>query len=143
MENIRRIIKQFISFLVVSGVGFLIDFSVYYYLTSYMGVPIAYANMISAVPAITWVFIISTRKIFQTSRHRYRVEVKYVIYLGYQAILLILVSQLAQRIYNYLYPCVYSVHFLSEYLNLLCKCLITPITMICNFLVMKFLSEKV
>ena len=54
---------QFIKFISVSGIGFLIDFAVYYYLTTYIGFPIAYGNMVSAIPAITWVFVFSTNKI--------------------------------------------------------------------------------
>lgn len=134
---------QFFKFLSVSGIGFLIDFAVYYYLTTYICFPIAYGNMVSAIPAITWVFIFSTNKIFKTNRNTCSVGIKYAIYLCYQVLLLIIVSYLAQFIYNFLLPYIGDVWLIGDYLNLFCKCIITPITMTCNFFVMKFLAERI
>lgn len=143
MENIKKFFKQFISFLAISGIGFLIDFAVYHYLTTYIGFPIAYGNMVSAIPAITWVFVFSTRKIFKTNKNTCSLGVKYAIYLFYQVLLLITVSYLAQFIYNFLLPYIGDMWLIGDYLNLLCKCIITPITMTCNFFVMKFLAERI
>lgn len=134
---------QFLKFISVSGIGFLIDFAVYYYLTTHIGFPIAYGNMVSAIPAITWVFIFSTRKIFQTNNSKCSLWTKYVIYVVYQFVLLIVVSYLAQLIYNFLLPYISDVWIIGDYLNLLCKCIITPITMTCNFFMMKFLAERI
>ena len=133
----------FIKFISVSGIGFLIDFAVYYYLTTYIGFPIAYGNMVSAIPAITWVFVFSTNKIFKTNKNTCNIVIKYAIYLCYQALLLIIVSYLAQLIYNFLLPYISDVWIIGDYLNLLCKCIITPITMTCNFFMMKFLAERI
>lgn len=138
----KQLIKQFCRFIMVSGIGFIIDFSAYYYLTKYLVIPIAYANMISAVPAVTWVFIFSTRKIFQKTNSKYSLWTKYVIYIAYQFALLLVVSYLAQEIYNILYTYLFDIKIIGEYLKVLCKCIITPITMICNFIFMKYLTEK-
>ncbi len=140
--NYKQLLRQFLQFLSVSGIGFLIDFAGYYLLTAYAGVPIAYANMVSAIPAITWVFLFSTRRIFQKSTGRLPVWGKYIVYLLYQAVLLACVSYLAQFLYGLFYPWTEGLPLLRQYLQLLCKCLITPITMTCNFVVMKLLTEK-
>lgn len=141
-ERKKQYLKQFFQFISVSGVGFLMDFSIYTVLTSKMNVSVSYANMLSAIPAITWVFIFSTRKIFMTNGNKFGLIHKYVVYLCYQVILLIAVSYLAQWIYDILYPNIHALWIIGKYLNLFCKCLITPITMICNFMVMKFLAER-
>lgn len=139
----KKIIRQFLSFIAVSGVGFIIDFSVYYYLTAFVRIPVIFANMMSAIPSITWVFLFSTRKIFQATRHTWSIGLKYALYLGYQALLLVIVSSLAQWMYNILLPHVFDIWLIGRNLNLVCKCMITPITMVCNFLVMKFLTERI
>ena len=48
----------------VSGVGWVIDFGIYTLLTGPMSFPVALSNYISSVPAITFVFFVSTRKMF-------------------------------------------------------------------------------
>lgn len=143
MVDMKKLMKQFFSFIAVSGVGFIIDFAVYYYLTASVGFSVVFANMMSAIPAITWVFTFSTRKIFQTTKHAWSIGVKYAVYLSYQAVLIVIVSTLAQWMYNVLLPYVFDIWLIGEYLNLVCKCMITPITMVCNFVVMKFLSERI
>jgi len=138
-----HLFAQFLHFILVSGIGFLIDFTVYYLLTEKVGMPIAHSNMLSAFPAITWVFLFSTQKIFQKSAGRFSLGAKYLIYLLYQAVLLVCVSYLAQYLYGVFYPLAVPYRIVREYLQLLCKCLITPITMLCNFFVMKNLTERV
>lgn len=139
----KKLIKQFLSFIAVSGVGFIIDFTIYCYLTGFAKFPVAFANMMSAVPAITWVFIFSTRKIFRATKYGWSIGVKYAVYLSYQAILLVIVSSLAQWLYNILFPYTVNMWLIGKYLNLVCKCMITPITMVCNFVVIKFLAERI
>lgn len=138
----KKILLQFFKFISVSGVGFLMDFLIYTILTANVGIAISYANMVSAIPAVTWVFVFSTRKIFKVANSKYSLRAKYAIYIVYQLLLLLAVSYLAQVIYDLLHPYVFHIIIIGEYLNVLCKCIITPITMVCNFLVMKYLSEK-
>jgi putative flippase GtrA len=142
--TIKRILKQFIRFIGISGVGFLIDFSVYYFLTGFMGFHVALANVISSIPAITYVFILSTKKVFVvTGNNRLKVGYKYIIYLLYQILLVCLVSILAQKLYDVYIDFEVNYNIIITYVKLIIKCLITPITMTCNFIFMKILSEKV
>lgn len=144
MNSLRnKLLHQIVSFIIFSGIGFLIDFGIYYYLTSNLVLPVMYANMVSAIPAITWVFVLSTRKVFLRSKNsRIPIWVKYVSYLVYQFILLSIVSYIAQFLYDMLYIYTYSIPLVHQYFQLICKCMITPITMICNFLVMKNIIER-
>ena len=138
-----NIVRQGGFFIFVSGIGWLMDFGIYTCLSSFWGVPVAYANMLGSVPAVTFVFIFSTRRIFSSQRSRLGLRIKYAIYLGYQFALITLVSTLAGYLYFSLSMVQVEWGFFYKYLNIIVKCLITPITMICNFLVMKFLIEKI
>lgn len=52
----KSIIRQGTYFTVISGIGWCIDFGVFSLLGIYVGIPVAYANMLSSLPAITFVF---------------------------------------------------------------------------------------
>ncbi len=141
--DFKKIFRQMMLFFISSGIGFIIDFSVYLLLVKDLEIRVLYANMISALPAVTFVFIISNTRIFSVEKTNIKDKIrKYFIYLGYQAVLLACVSYLGDYIYfNH-------TEFLTNMLNdvqikLLIKVFITPITMILNFIVMKFLTERI
>lgn len=136
-----KIFIQIIKFTLISGMGFILDFGVYLILTGLIKLPIIYANMISAVPAITYVFFMSTKKVFNKRKSRIDIKIKYVLYFIYQIILVLLVSSLAQLIYDNSIQ-VLTKPIIINNLKIIIKLLITPITMMCNFMVMKILSEK-
>lgn len=138
-----KVLKQGLSFLMVSGIGFILDFSIYYALTDFLEINIVYANIISAIPAVTYVFLISTRKIFATKKSNRSISDKYIIYFIYQIILLILISLLAQFLYNKFYHLASNYLVIKNNFKIIIKCIITPITMTCNFFVMKILCEKI
>ena len=81
-----RFYKQGIFFVMISGIGWLLDFSVYGYLTGVAGWAVFYANFFSAIPAVTFVFVMSTRHIFAKGRQRISLQQKYMLYLLYQAV---------------------------------------------------------
>ena len=135
----KKIVKQGAKFFLTSGVAWLIDFGLFTFLTVMLQVNISKAYFVSAVPAVTLVFIFSTHKIFNTKKEKVSVKIKYILYIMYQLILLVLVSHLSEIIYVYLSAIqLFQVPFLA----LIVKILITPITMIANFIVLKILSEK-
>ena len=139
---VKGIQKQGVIFVLVSGIGWLLDFGIYTFLTTVWKYPVTIANILSSIPAITFVFIFSTRKIFARKLSCLEMGSKYVIYLVYQAFLLSVVSILAGCLYSNLYSVVMQAGVLKNWLPLIVKCLITPITMICNFIFMKVLVEK-
>ncbi|MDO5444378.1 MAG: GtrA family protein [Eubacteriales bacterium] len=135
----KKLFFQFFGFIGISGIGWLIDFSIYTCLTSFTDIPVAYANMISSFPAITLVFIVSTRKIFDNGG-KIPVYAKYIIYLFYQFVLVALVSMAAGKLAPWLGE-IFEGKF-ENISKLLAKIAITPITMVMNFIVMKLMTEK-
>lgn len=135
--------KQILSFLLISGIGWLIDFSFYTILTKLFELNVMSSNMISAIPAVTYVFIVSTRKTFsKKTDSNLNIIIKYLIYFGYQVFLLFVVSYLGQALYNYAMTLNIKYDIILLNMKLIIKIVITPITMIANFMVMKNLIEK-
>ena len=61
-----KLIKQAFKFFGISGIGWLIDFLIYTILTSVLKINVDVSNMISSLVGVSFVFLVSTRKIFQT-----------------------------------------------------------------------------
>ena len=134
-----KLLKKFCAFLLCSGIGWLIDFGIYWLLTAQFGFPVTGANYISSIPAITFVFFVSTRKTFLCRPDGLSKAAKYLIYVVYQLLLLTAVSFLA----GWLHPVLQgALPALRDYAKLLSKICITPITMICNFFVLRMIAEK-
>ena len=134
-----NLISKFFRFVGISGIGWIIDFVIYTLLTEVAHFPVALSNYISTVPAITLVFFVSTRKLFICRPDGLSLRAKYVLYVVYQLLLVTGVSFLAQWLAGAL-PLLLP--FLSGFAKLAAKILITPITMVCNFFVLKYLAEK-
>lgn len=141
MLNLKKILKQFINFLFLSGIGWVIDFTLYLLFSNIFNLKIVHSNILSSIPAVTFVFFISTRKIFSKNNSRISLKEKYLIYFLYQLILIVLISLLAQYLYLLSLQNI-SMNVELKLLKIIIKILITPITMVINFIVMKFLIEK-
>ena len=141
MSNLKKILRQFIKFLFLSGIGWLIDFTLYLIFSNRFDFKIIYSNILSSIPAVTFVFFVSTRKIFIKNKKGLTLKEKYFIYFLYQAILIITISLLGQYLYLLILKNI-AVKIELKILKLIIKILITPITMLINFIVMKFLVEK-
>lgn len=141
--NIRFLIKQVIKFLLVSGTGWLIDFSIYLLLTEKLNFPVGYSNFVSGIPALTFVFCISINKIFKNINKGISLKKKYIIYFIYQMLLIFTVSLVGQILYLIILNSkLYDMIIIRYYLKIIVKIVITPITMILNFIVMKILCER-
>lgn len=134
--------RQFVNFIGISGIGWLIDFSIYMCLTVVFHFNVFLSNIISAIPAVTLVFLLSTRKIFVAKLGGMPVWGKYIIYVTYQMILLFTVSKIGQVLYDAVFQIVKITSYIGG-LKLVIKICITPITMIMNFIVMKILTERI
>lgn len=139
--NVKRIFHQFILFVLVSGVGWLMDFSIYTVLSYLTDMKVIVINIISSIPAITYVFLLSNKKIFKNEHSRLSLKTKYLLYFAYQLVLLLCISAFGELLYG-IFIDVITVPFLLEHLKIVIKILITPITMTVNFIVMKNLIEK-
>ena len=135
----KNLIKQGIGFIGISGIGFIIDFIIYNVLSSLLPINVNICNMISSFIGVSFVFIVSTRKIF-INNSKIDIKLKYIIYIVYQLILISLVSYIMLILKNYLLSI--DVDLITKYVNIIVKIIITPFTMIINFIVMKKLIEK-
>ncbi|WP_367277768.1 GtrA family protein [Clostridium sp.] len=143
MMNIRKLLIQIGKFLLVSGTGWLMDFFIYLLLTIKLNFAVGYSNFISGIPALTFVFLVSTRKIFEYNNRGFSLKKKYSIYFFYQMILILIMSLLGQFLYSIIsISSFYNIVIVKQYLKIMIKLIITPITMVLNFCVMKILSEK-
>lgn len=135
-------LKQIFKFIGVSGIGWIIDFTLYLIITFLFQIKVGYANFVSAIPAITFVFIVSTKKIFIKSNGCINLKYKYMIYCVYQIFLISIVSILGQYLYEYV--CMFNIEAINinQISKIGVKLIITPITMIFNFFIMKILIER-
>ena len=99
---------------------------------------ILYSNMLSSIPAITFVFIISTKKIFKKNKGGFSIKQKYIVYFIYQMVLILSISLLGE--FFYIIAIRNGINFSS--LKITIKVMITPVTMILNFFVIKYLAEN-
>jgi putative flippase GtrA len=110
---------------IVSGVGWLLDFSLFTLLSWRLLSP-APANAVSALVAVVFVFIASTRKVFyEGTGFSWG---KLVAYLAYQAVIIALFS--------------FAIQALTRWSGLpppVCKVLVTPVNFYTNFLFMSVL----
>lgn len=137
------LIMQALKFFAISGIGWIIDFSVFSIISKKLSMNIFFINIISSTPAIIYVFIMSSKKIFKNYNSKLSLKTKYLIYFVYQILLLFLISKLAQFLFNTLSVTdIMQYHLISNYLKIIIKIFITPITMTINFIVMKKLIEK-
>lgn len=138
MKELKLLLTQFVKFLFVSGTGWVIDFGLYSILTGIFELQILYSNILSSIPAITFVFIVSTKRIFKENKDGFSIKQKYLIYFVYQMVLILLVSLLGQ----FLYTIIINNGINFSFLKIIIKIIITPVTMILNFFVIKYLAEK-
>ncbi|WP_336018147.1 GtrA family protein [Fusobacterium polymorphum] len=139
MKKFEKLFSQFIKFLFVSGIGWLIDFCLYAILTIEFNLKVFYANIFSSIPAISYVFLISTKKIFiKSHRNNLTIIQKYIIYFIYQLLLIFFISIVAENLY--ILAGKYNLNF--KIMKVIIKILITPVTMTINFFVIKYLAEK-
>ena len=139
VHYLSNLFKQFLAFVSVSGIGFIIDLSVYSTLAMVFGLKVFMANIISAIPAITFVYFFSTKYIFKTIVDRRRLLYAYGIYVIYQIILLTSVSWFSQGLFDWM---VNGSNFNPNIIKFSVKILITPITMTCNFFVMRYIVRE-
>ena len=136
----RNLLKQAVGFVGLSGIGWILDFCTYTVL-GFLSENLVLNNFISSWVGVTFVFIFATRKIFMNNS-RIPLKWKYLIYIAYQFVLIFLVSILLGKIDGLIMEYV-TVEMILKFSFIISKIIITPITMILNFFVMKGLIEKI
>ncbi len=135
----KKLLLQALKFVGLSGIGWVLDFGTFVVLGFFFANSVV-NNFISSWVGVTFVFIFATRKIF-VNDSRIPLGAKYVIYLVYQLILILLISKLLGEIDSFI-----AVHatigIIVKLSSILAKIIVTPITMTLNFFVMKGVIEK-
>lgn len=136
-----KLFVQAVQFIGISGVGWLIDFAIFNFL--HLAVEnVAVCNWISSLVAISFVFAVSTRRTFVQKNGGINLKLKFMIYVFYQLLLILAMSALLSVI-NAKLQTVFSEPDLAKYSAMIAKIAVTPITMVLNFIVMKFLIERI
>ncbi len=135
----KKLISQAFRFVGLSGVGWILDFCTYT-LLGFVSVNLFLNNMVSSWVGVTFVFFFATRKVFQNNS-KIPLKWKYFIYLLYQCILIFFSSKVLSGIDAYIVNNI-DVDFILEFSAIISKILVTPITMVLNFFVMKGIIEK-
>lgn len=129
------LLRKFFRFALISGVGWLIDFSVYTALTRWTAIDVAAANYLSSLPAVTYVFLVSTKRVLSCKTDRVSKLTKYLVYALYQLLLVSAASFAMQALAR-------SFLEWTQYGKLAAKILVTPFTMTANFFVLRAIAEK-
>lgn len=137
----KKIFFQVIKFFGISGIGWLIDMVIFTALTN-LEVNTILSNIISSLVAVTFVYFTSTKKIFINKNEKINLNKKYVVYIIYQ-VLMILASSTLIGLINKGIILYINYEIFLKYSKIITKILVTPLTMICNFIFMKLLIEKI
>lgn len=136
----KKLLKQALGFIGLSGIGWILDFMTYT-LLGFVSDKLFINNIISSLVGVTFVFIFATRKVFQNNS-KIPLKWKYFIYVVYQLVLIFLVSKLLSIIALFIVENI-DIAIVISLAGVIAKILVTPVTMILNFFVMKGIIEKI
>ena len=135
----KNLLKQAVKFVGLSGIGWILDFLTYTIL-GLISSNVVVNNIISSWIGVTFVFIFATRKVFQ-NQSQISLKWKYLIYLGYQVLLILLISKLLGQVNEFILVH-NTISIIGRFSTIISKILVTPITMVLNFIVMKSVIER-
>lgn len=136
----KNLILQAVKFIGLSGIGWILDFGVYAVLVS-VSSKLMLNNIISSWAGVTFVFVFATRNVFK-NKSRIPLKWKYVIYILYQMILILVISKALNAVDMIIMNNTNN-EMILKLSPAISKILITPVTMILNFGVMKGVMEKI
>jgi putative flippase GtrA len=130
--------KLFLDFVLISGLGWLLDMASYAGLSLFFTLPVSFANFISSMVGVTYVWIVALNRLFD--RREYGRSIYLPIYWGYQGISILaysgLISIIAASAFNL------KIGKLIEVPSaLVAKIIITGPNLITNFIFISFLTE--
>lgn len=139
ISKVKNLLKQAVKFVGLSGIGWILDFLTYTIL-GFISSNVVVNNIISSWIGVTFVFIFATRKVFQ-NQSQISLKWKYLIYLGYQVLLILLISKLLGQVNEFILVH-NTIRIIGRFSTIISKILVTPITMVLNFIVMKSVIER-
>lgn len=135
----KKLLLQAIKFVGLSGIGWILDFCTYTGL-GIISENLVLNNTVSSWVGVTFVFLFATRKVFENDS-KISLKWKYIIYLFYQVALIFFISKLLNMINIFIITNV-NIGIILHFSSTISKFIVTPITMISNFFVMKGVIEK-
>lgn len=130
--------KLFLGFVLVSGVGWLLDLLSYTALTQAAGVPAGYANFMSSMVGVTYVWMVALNRLF--GKGGFGKSIFLPIYWGYQAVSIfgysVLIALVVTAGFN-----VWLSHLSHLPPALVAKILLTAPNLMTNFVFMSFLTK--
>lgn len=135
----KKLLMQAIQFVGLSGIGWLLDFATYT-LLGFVSENLVLNNTISSWVGVTFVFIFATRKVFQNNS-KISLKWKYLIYILYQCVLIFFISKLLDVVNLFIIENI-TIELILNFSAIISKIIVTPITMVLNFIVMKNVIEK-
>lgn len=130
--------KIFLGFVLISGVGWLLDIASYAGLSQLFGMAPSYANFISSMVGVTYVWIIALNRLFD--RREYAKSIYLPVYWGYQGISILaysaLISSVAASAFNSKIGEILGIPF-----GLVAKIIITGPNLLTNFIFMSILTK--
>ena len=139
ISRVKNLLKQAVKFVGLSGIGWILDFLTYTIL-GFISSNVVVNNIISSWIGVTFVFVFATRKVFQ-NQSQISLKWKYLIYLGYQVLLILLISKILGKV-NVFILVHNTIRIIGRFSTIISKILVTPITMVLNFIVMKSVIER-
>jgi putative flippase GtrA len=137
-RNARDTIQLFLGFVLVSGVGWVLDLLSYTGLTQATGLSAGYANFISSMVGVTYVWMVALSRLF--GKAGYGKSIFLPIYWSYQAISIlgysILISLVVTAEFN-----VWLSQLSSVPPAVVAKILLTAPNLMTNFVFMSFLTK--
>ena len=128
-----------IKFVFVSGLGFFIDFVLYSILIRLINIDIFIISLFTSLVGVTFVFFTSTKKVFETNVANIPLKYKYLIYVVYQIILILVCSKIIVYLNGIFSKS--SIEFISKYSKEIAKLCIPPVTLTINYFVMKKITK--
>lgn len=137
----KKLLNQALRFVGISGIGWILDFTVFNVLNIWFP-RVDVNNVISSLVGVCFVFTVSTWKTFVQKENGIPLKWKFVAYVLYQLVLIFAVSFLLAKINVFLLAALAGTA-IEAFSAVLSKIIITPLTMACNFVVMKLLIERI
>jgi putative flippase GtrA len=136
----RSFLASFARFGGLSGLGWIVDFTLLLVLVRFAGMTPFYANLISATAAGTLVFVASGKLVFAGGSHRRGLRT--AIYIAYTLLVIVAASAAVKYCTTLVLHMDAGRHALTETkAAAIAKIIVTPLNFILNFFVAKLTSE--
>ena len=138
----RVALGQALAFVAVSGGGWLVDVSVFMGLTALVAWLPLYANIVSSSCGVLFVFVVSSRRIFE--RNAGSMLQKVALLILFNLLVIVVCSFVLAAIVTGLSRLAFGTGLMlpPAAIGLAAKVIVTPMTLVLNFLVVRFLLER-